>query len=131
SFVCVHLYVVEINFGEAVAEDARCSLSIRNWIDAFHHPCSRLRFVCRPRFAASTSLSIGQIRDFQFETVPRVWLPGIRDTLCAFNLRLPRLEMQHLAVAVESQYVTLRDYTGIALLPALLRRQNIAFYGVV
>ena len=40
-------------------------------------------------------------------------------TLRAGSFRLPRLEMQHLAVAVKSQNVALRNYTGVALLASL------------
>ena len=58
-------------------------------------------------------------------------LPGEGHALRPGSFRLPGLEVQHLAVAVKSQNVALRDYTGVALLASLLRRGDVAFDSVV
>ena len=51
--------------------------------------------------------------------------------LCPLSFRLPRFEVQHLAVAVKSQHITLRDHAGVALLTSLLRGADVGFDGVV
>ena len=127
----VHLQVIEVEFREAVAEDSRRSLSIGNRIDAFNHPRCGFGFACEPDFTARAYFSVRQILNLKFQAVPGVGLPRKGHRHGARGFRLPGFEMQHLAVAVKRQHVALRDHAGVALLPALLRGEDIGFDCVV
>src|SRR6185295_13440475 len=107
------------------------ALAIWNRVAAFDQPRAGFGFVCGPCFAASARRPVRQIRDFQFKTVPGVWLPRERHALRALDLRLPWLQMQHLAVTVKSQDVALRDHAGVTLLAAFLRCIDVGFNSVV
>ena len=87
--------------------------------------------VGRPGFATRPYFAVRQILYLQLQAIPRIWLPGERSSYGARSFGLPGLQVKHLAVAVECQHITLCDHTGIALLPALLRCENICFDGVV
>src|SRR4029079_2731893 len=71
----VHLQVVEVDFGEGVAEDAGAALTVSDGVCALDEPAFRLRAPGGPDLAARAHLTVREILDAQLHTIPSVLLP--------------------------------------------------------
>ena len=97
----IHFDVIKVDFCERAAKNAGCSLAIWNRIDALDHPRARFSVRGKPNFTAGSSSSIRQILHFKFHSIPGIRFPRERNSYRPFDLWLPRLDVEHLAVAIE------------------------------
>src|SRR3954471_2423389 len=107
SLVCRQLQVVEIRPELRVDEESGRSLVIAHRVDLLDRPGRRLRLADRPGLATGAHLAVRHVLDAEFEVVPRVGLPFEWRLHGPHDLRLPRLDLELLRVAVEHERVAL------------------------
>src|SRR6266496_1360964 len=131
SFVRRHLDVIDKDLVWRVGKNSRAPLPIAKRIDALESPISRLGFGRRPRLAASSHLSVGQILDLQLQAIPGIRFPFERLPDCARRFYLPGSQLDLLAVAHDRQLVALSHYSGVAHLTPLFRCSKVCLGRVV